>query len=174
MRSQSTINFGQKHRHKLVFGNSIDFHKFLEFFYRRTRHTPFPIIDTLLIGVNVGDIVVPYLKDHGYVGIGCVVEKACPVTDFKVKGKPLSSYDLVEPNIYKKRIEDQKECDQLVRVDWIKSVGRDAAIWKTNAGLFTKQLIVASLEHQPKTLAYLETHFEVNFKSLLNNEEKAA
>lgn len=115
--------------------------------------------------LEVGDLVTAYLKRYGYVGIGRVAQKACPVRDFKVKGKPLSEFDLIQPNIYKKNA-FTKDCDHLIKIDWIKAVDQKSAKPK-KAGIFTTPLVVASLANQPKTLEYLEQEFGVSFKKLL-------
>lgn len=56
----------------------------------------------------------------------------------------------------------------LVKIKWIKSVPASKAKWKNNSGLFTTQLIKASLENQTKTIKFLEKEFEVNFQNIMN------
>lgn len=115
-----------------------------------------------------GDIVVAYLKNHGYVGIGRVTEKATKVDDFKIMGKSLNQFELSEPNIFENSGNEKSE--YLVKIDWIKSVESKEAKWEKNSGLFTSQLIKASLQRQRITREFLETEFNVNFKDLLNGE----
>ena len=54
----------------------------------------------------------------------------------------------------------------MVKVDWIKSVDRNDAKWKSKSNLFASQLIKASLENQQETVKFLEREFEVIFKEL--------
>jgi uncharacterized protein len=115
-----------------------------------------------------GDIVVAYLKNHGYVGIGRVIEKAVRVNDFKINGKSLKSYKLKVPNIYDNCDNDKSEFP--VRIEWIKTVESKQAKWKTKAGLFTSQLIKASLQGQRITQKYLEEEFDIKFNDLLLTE----
>jgi len=113
-----------------------------------------------------GDIVVAYLKHHGYVGIGRVLERAAPINDFKVNGKSLRSCDLKQRNIF-----DHCDNDRLmefpVKVEWIKSVESKQAKWRPKAGLFTTPQVKASLQDQPATRSFLEKEFGVSFDELL-------
>lgn len=115
-----------------------------------------------------GDIVVAYLKNHGYVGIGKVSEKAVRVNDFKIGKKTLRKVELQQPNIFENNENDKSEF--LVKVEWIKSVERDQAKWKSKFNLFSSQLIKASLQSQQKTIQFLESEFDVKFKELLSAE----
>ena len=115
--------------------------------------------------LEIGDIIVAYLKNHGYVGIGRVKEKAVKVIDFKINGESLKKIDLKIPNIFENAENDKSE--YLVKIDWIKSVDEKSAKWKSNSGFFTTQLIKASLQTQLKTLDFLEKEFDVKFKDLL-------
>jgi hypothetical protein len=113
-----------------------------------------------------GDIVVAYLKGHGFVGIGIVKEKAVTVDKFLHKGQTLTNIKLSQPGMFK-RLGDDDMVEYLVRVKWIKAFDREQAKWKKNGGLFTSQLIRASLQGQPKTIEYLEKEFEIKFSDLL-------
>ena len=115
-----------------------------------------------------GDIVVAYLKTHGYVGIGRVVEKAVKVNDFKIDGKSLHQFDLKEPNIFDNS--DNEKSEYPVKIEWIKSVDSKEAKWKSKSGLFTIQSIKASLQGQKLTREFLETEFKIKFKDLLLTE----
>lgn len=116
--------------------------------------------------LNPGDVVVAYLKQKGYVGIGKVIEKAKRVADFKFEGKTLNNQNLVSPDLFKNS--DNENSEYLVKVEWIKSVPANEAKWKNKFGLFTTQLIKASLEKQIKTLKFLEEEFEINFQNIAN------
>lgn len=112
-----------------------------------------------------GDIVVAFLKGRGYVGIGRVVEKAVKAIEFKVNKKFLKEYDLKAPEIFENS--DNEKSDYCIKVDWIKTVDSKNAKWKSKSGLFSTQLIKASLQSQPKTITFLEDEFQISFKSLM-------
>lgn len=115
-----------------------------------------------------GDIVVAYLKNHGYVGIGRVKEKATRVNDFKINNKSLKQFDLEEPHIFNNC--DNENSEYLVKIEWIIAVESKEAKWKSKSGLFTSQLIKASLQAQRQTQDFLETEFNIKLKELLLNE----
>ncbi len=114
--------------------------------------------------LEIGDIVVAYLKKYGYVGIGRVSEKAIKVNDFKIKGKALNEFELLTPKIFNNCNNEKSE--YLVKIEWIKSVDSKGAKWKSKSGLFTSQLIKASLQEQIDTKKFLEQEFDIQFKEL--------
>jgi uncharacterized protein len=123
--------------------------------------------------LEIGDIVAAYLKGKGYVGIGRVSEKAVRVNDFMFEGKSLKEQNLKVSKIFENSNNEMSEF--LVKIDWIKTVESSQAKWKANSGLFTIQLIKASLQNQFKTREFLEKEFDVNFKEILlteNNQTK--
>lgn len=115
--------------------------------------------------LEAGDIVAAYLKGHGYVGIGRVTGKAVPVNDYRIAGKSLRQFQLQQPNIFENC--DNIKTEYVVTIDWIKTVDAKGAKWKSKAGLFTSQLIKASLQEQRRTCEFLETEFDVRFDELL-------
>ncbi len=115
--------------------------------------------------LNPGDIVVAYLKRRGYVGIGKVMEKAKRVLNFRFDGKSLKSQNLASSSLFENS--DNENSEYLVKVKWIKSVSANEAKWKNNFGLFTTQLIKASLECQIKTIKFLEKEFGVSFQNIM-------
>ena len=117
-----------------------------------------------LDGLHPGDVVVAYLKKHGYVGVGIVEDGPVRVRDFRWKRKPLNQCKLRQPNIYENS-EDADNSEHLVKVRWKETVDADAAKWKPKAGLFTTQLVRASLTKQTKTLKFIESEFGVRFSS---------
>jgi hypothetical protein len=118
--------------------------------------------------LEVGDIVVAYLKNHGYVGIGKVMEKAININNFKINGKSLEKHKLNTPQIFENCDNDKSEYP--VKIEWLKSVDREHAKWKKKSGLFTSQLIKSSLQNQVTTTEYLEKEFDISFKELLLSE----
>jgi hypothetical protein len=115
-----------------------------------------------------GDIVAAYLKGFGYVGIGRVKEQAVRVNDFKIDGKLLNTLDLKNLGIYDNCENENSEFP--IKVEWIKSVDRKNAKWKSRDGLFSSQLIKASLQNQPKTIEFLEKEFDINFNEIMLTE----
>jgi len=118
--------------------------------------------------LETGDIVAAYLKGHGYVGIGRVVEKAVRVNDFRYNGSSLHDVTLKQPNIFENS--DNEKSEYLVKIEWIVAVKKECAKWKSKNGLFSSQLIKASLQSQPKTIEFIENEFDIDFKKILLEE----
>lgn len=107
--------------------------------------------------LSIGDIVIAYLKGHGYVGIGTVKEKAVSVSHFRHNHKSLHDFKLVEPGIFKNY--NNENAEFLVKVKWLKSFPREEAKWQKGKGLFTTQQVVARMRNQTKTIRFLEKEF---------------
>lgn len=126
--------------------------------------------------LHPGDIVVARLNKAGYVGVGRVMSEATPARDFRVPefaknacGKLL--IDIVQTAV-KDNLDDDIRCEYMIAVKWIKSVTRDGAFWKRNAGLFAQRgTTQASLGKQPKTIAFVERHFDINIEQLANDRD---
>lgn len=119
--------------------------------------------------LEIGDIVVAYLKNYGYVGVGRVTQKAVRVNEFFIQNRPLKDYELLQSNIFENS--DNLNSEYLVAIDWIKSVEKDKAIWKKKHNLFTTQLIKASLDNQAQTLNFIEKEFDLKFGEILHENE---
>lgn len=119
--------------------------------------------------LEIGDVVVAYLKNHGYVGIGRVSEKAVRVDEFLINNRPLKDFDLKQTNIFENSHNINSEF--LVRVNWIKAVEKERAIWQKKHKLFTTQLIKASLDNQAHTLYFIEKGFDLKFSEILHQNE---
>ena len=115
--------------------------------------------------LEIWDIVVAYLKNHGYVGIGRVIEKAIKVNEYRIAGQSLKSLPLKEIRIFENS--DNEKSEYLVKVEWIRSVESNGAKWQKKSKLFSSQLIKASLEWQKLTREFLETEFDISFRDLL-------
>jgi hypothetical protein len=115
-------------------------------------------------GLQPGDVVVAYLKNKGYVGVGRVLLPAVPVGEFRSDGSSLRSQPLACPAMFEEE-HNLDLCEYVVSVKWIKSVSADKAAWKANAHpkLFTSQLVRASLANQQPTLEFVGKAFGVNF-----------
>lgn len=128
-----------------------------------------PIWRDAIRKLEVGDIVVAYLKGHGYVGVGRVKAKAVPYLDFRYEGRLLGDFPLVQPNVSHGNSTNLVTCEYLAKIDWIASVPREDAKWISNAKLFTTQLVRASLDSQPKTIDFIDDAFGLNLQQLADS-----
>jgi len=103
------------------------------------------------------------LKGHGFVGVGTVPKQAVSVYEFNFKNQPLRTYPLIEERIFLN--EENEKVEFLVAVKWNKAFNREDAKWARNKGLFTTQLIKASLINHVKTIQFLERSFRLSFES---------
>jgi len=113
-----------------------------------------------------GDVVDAYLKGHGFVGIGKITDRAKPIREVIIKGKPLLSLHLKCKNMAD-NAESDELCEYVALVKWVVAVERDRAKWKSKAGIYTTTHVRASLDGQPKTIAFLEKEFGVNVRELV-------
>jgi len=119
-----------------------------------------------MLGFETGDIIAAYLKGRGFVGIGRISQKAKPIKDVFIGNKPLLKESLECPNMAENSL-DLENSEYVALVDWICTADRDNAKWKSKSGLFTTQLVRASLSGQPETMIFLEQEFSVNFEQLI-------
>lgn len=119
-----------------------------------------------ILDLGEGDVVVAYLKRKGYVGVGKVISRAVPYLEFRREGQLLHELNLVAPAM-QANCNDPVKSEYVIGVRWIKSVSRSEAKWKPRAGLYTTQLVRASLERQATTLAFVEKEFNVDLKALI-------
>ncbi|PYV66926.1 MAG: hypothetical protein DMG97_28380 [Acidobacteria bacterium] len=118
--------------------------------------------------LQAGDIVVVYLIKKGYVGVGRVLAEAVPAREFRVGKTPLRKLRLKAPKMLHDS-DDLENCEYVVRVKWLVANKQEDALWKP--GLFTTQLVRASLDNQPKTRRYIEDNWNVRFEDLLAEGE---
>jgi len=119
-----------------------------------------------ILDLAEGDVVVPYLKGRGYVGVGKVLARAVPYLDFRLEGKLLRDFDLVAPEMAENS-DSLVNSEYVLRIEWIASVPRSEAKWKSKSGLFATQLVRASLDRQPVTVAFVEDAFGVRLQELV-------
>lgn len=119
-----------------------------------------------ILGFNPGDAIVVYLKRHGFVGVGMIRTRARMIRDVKIDGKQLLSLPL-----HCKNMDDNSDDDTLSEyvclVDWIKTVSREAAKWRTSPKLYTTTHVRASLDGQPETIKFIEKEFAVTLSELI-------
>lgn len=116
-----------------------------------------------ICGFRRGDVFAAYLKKHGFVGIGRIRQSARMAREIVIGGKPLLSIcPRMAPN------SDSEDLSEYVAlVDWLAHVPAADAKMKPKAGIYTTPLVRASLDAQPKTIAFLESAFGVSFKDIL-------
>ena len=120
-----------------------------------------------MLGFQKGDVVAAYLKNCGFVGIGRVTERAKPIREVTINDKPLLSHSLRCGRMVD-NAESNDLCEYVVKVEWVAAVEREHAKWAPKAGIFTTTHVRASLDAQPKTIAFLEREFEVDLRELFS------
>lgn len=111
-------------------------------------------------GFNAGDVFVAYLKRHGFVGVGRIQSSAKMIRDIIVGGKSLLSLPMKCPNMAD-HCDDVELSEYVCLVDWLKTVPRADAKWRSTPKLYTTTHVRASLDGQPGTLAFVEHAFGV-------------
>jgi uncharacterized protein len=124
-----------------------------------------------MLGFRKGDIIAAYLKGHGFVGIGRVLESARRIREAQIGGRPLLSLSLTCSGM-DKNADSEERSEYVAPVKWIVSLERNEAKWKPKAGLYTTTHVRASLDGQPKTVAFLEKAFGVNVCELADSKHK--
>jgi uncharacterized protein len=113
-----------------------------------------------MLGFRYGDVVAAYLKGRGYVGIGKLTSEAKPVREVLIGGKPLLSHDLISQGMAE-NVSSTDLCEYVATVKWLKALDRTEAKMQRKSGIFTTTHVRASLDGQPKTVAFLEEAFGV-------------
>lgn len=119
-----------------------------------------------MLGFQKGDVVAAYLKRHGFVGVGVISDRAKPIRNTNISGKPLLNYPLTCDGMSDNADSDEL-CEYVAPVKWVVAVERNQAKWKANAGIYTTTHVRASLDGQPKTIAFLEEEFGVRIRDLI-------
>ena len=119
-----------------------------------------------ILGFNKGDVFVAYLKKHGFVGVGMIIEKGKPIKDIRINNQPLLDLQLIAPKMGT-RASDPIKSEYVCLVDWIKKVSRENAKWQSRSNLYTTTHVRASLSNQEKTIKYIEKEFDVDLYELI-------
>lgn len=113
-----------------------------------------------------GDVLIAYLKGHGFVGVAQVREGPRPYLDVRIRGHLI--HELASSSVGMQRNADDRDlCEYPMLVDWVRTVPRAEAKWKRKSGLYTTQLVKASLDNQPKTLRFIEESFDIVLGDLI-------
>lgn len=108
--------------------------------------------------LQVGDPVVAYQKQAGYVGYGKVVSTAVMARDFATPSGALLDQTLTQPNLAHDR-DDLKLAEYVVGIQWLKTVPISEA--KRFEGMFANQNVVCKLR-DPKTIDFVKSQFGIN------------
>ena len=124
-----------------------------------------PIWSDRIRGLTEGDVVIAYLKGAGYVGVGIVNSRAVPYLDYRHKGRLLSDFNLVAPDMAHNS-DNPALCEYVTSVRWVAAVPRQHAKWQRNSGLYSTTHVRASLANQPLTIDFIENQFGVSLRDL--------
>lgn len=114
-------------------------------------------------GFQVGDIVVAYLKNYGFVGVGQIKSKAEMIKKVMIDGKRLLELEVTCKNM-SDNMNDIDKSEYVSLVKWFKVFSRDEAKWKSNSGIYTTTHVRASLDGQPKTIKFIEENFGIKIR----------
>jgi hypothetical protein len=122
-----------------------------------------------MISFEEGDVFAAYIKGYGFSGIGKIIQKAIPVKDVKIDGKFLLEKTLIKSRGMSANQDDLENCEYVALVEWLNVVdNKYKAHWETKSGLFTTQLVKASLDNQQKTIDFLKEAFKMpNLQELI-------
>lgn len=107
---------------------------------------------------RLGDPIVAYQKQAGYVGYGKVTSTAVMVRDFMTDTGPLLEQPLTQPGLAR-GLDDPKLAEYAVGIDWINTVPITEA--KRIDGMFANQNIVCKLR-DTKTVDFLKEQLGVS------------
>ena len=110
-----------------------------------------------LVQLSPGDRVFTLVPGKGYVGVGIVEDRAVPITQFEVEGKPLLGLPLTSPSL-DLDTDDPEKVEHVVRVNWIRAVPEEEAYWEK--GMFANQNAACPLR-QSFTLEKVTRHFDL-------------
>jgi uncharacterized protein len=119
-----------------------------------------------MLGFNPGDAFVAYLKKHGFVGVGRIKSKATMIRDVVIGDKPLLSLPLVCRKM-NDNFDNADLSEYACLVEWIKTVPREHAKWRSNPKLYTTTHVRASLDGQQQTVDFIEQEFSVSLRKLV-------
>lgn len=117
-------------------------------------------------GFQEGDVFAAYLNKCGFVGIGRITKRPQMIREVKINGQRLLDCALRCKKMGENG-DDPKRTEYVALVDWIKTLPREEAKWKARSGLYTPRLVRASLDGQPKTIAFLEEEFGLNLRQMI-------
>jgi uncharacterized protein len=103
------------------------------------------------------------LKRHGFVGIGRIKKRAKMIKDVTIRGKSLLNLCSNMADNY-----DNHDLSEYVAlVEWLKTVPRDKAKWRSTPKLYTTTHVRALLDGQQGTIKFIEEQFGVSMRDLV-------
>lgn len=119
-----------------------------------------------MLGFNPRDILAAYLKRHGFVGVGRIKTKARMIRDVRIDGTPILNLSLRSHGMSDNSSSPEKS-EYVCLVEWLKTVPREKARWRSSPKLYTTTHVRASLNGQPETVKFIEEQFNVNVEGLI-------
>lgn len=119
-----------------------------------------------ILGFEEGDVVVAYLKNHGFVGVAQVTAPARRIREVRINDRPLLKCALKCKGM-DRGVDSPLESEYVALVRWLATTERSKAKWQRNAGLFTTTHVRASLDGQPKTISFIESSFGIDLRLLV-------
>lgn len=120
-----------------------------------------------ILGFEEGDVVIAYLKRHGFVGVGQIKNRARRIREVTIAGKPILSLNLICKGMAR-GVDSTADSEYVALVRWVATSERSKAQWRKDAGLYTTTHVRASLDAQPKTVAFIEHAFGVTLGGLVS------
>lgn len=120
-----------------------------------------------MLSFEVGDVIAAYLPKHGYIGVGKITQEALPINQVLINGSSILSLPLVCKNMAENS-ESMDDSEFVVLVDWLITLERKDARFKSKSGLYTPQKVKASLDNQPTTVEFIESEFKVDLQELIS------
>lgn len=120
-----------------------------------------------MLSFEVGDVIAAYLPKHGYIGVGKIIQEALPINQVLINGSSILSLPLVCNNMAENS-ESMEDSEFVVLVDWLITLERKDARFKSKSGLYTPQKVKASLDNQPTTVEFIESEFKVDLRELIS------
>ena len=119
-----------------------------------------------MLGFQKGDVIAAYIKRHGFVGVGKIIQPAKRIRDVEIGGKQLLDLDLAAKTM-SSNSDDPVNSEYVALVEWVKTVPREQAKFKRKSGLYAPQRVRASLDNQPMTIDFIDREFGVDLRSLV-------
>jgi uncharacterized protein len=119
-----------------------------------------------MLGFNQGDVFAAYLKGRGFTGIGRIKTRAQMIRDVRIGGKCILDLSLC-CKLMSENSESAENSEYVCLVEWLKTVPRERAVWRSKPKLYTTTHVRASLDGQPDSVSYLESQFGVKIREII-------
>jgi uncharacterized protein len=119
-----------------------------------------------MLGFNEGDAVAAYLGRRGFVGVGRILSCARRIREVRINGCGLLELPLRCRNM-QDNCDDAERSEYVCLVEWLKTVPREQAKWRSAPKLYTTTLVRASLGGQPSTVKFIEEEFGISISEVI-------